>query len=80
MAGKTTKKRIKRLTREQRQLRRQVHPAALPLRRNSDEPPDDWRDPEGGAGVREPRRPGPTAPAGAMELEPERLAYLDLVR
>ncbi len=50
MAGKTTKKRIKRLTREQRQLRRQVHPAALPLRRNSDEPPDDWRDPEGGAG------------------------------
>jgi hypothetical protein len=24
----------------------------------------------GGAGVREPRRPGPEAPAGALELEP----------
>jgi hypothetical protein len=34
-------------------------------------PPPDWfDDPEGGAGVREPRRPLPTQPAGALELEP----------
>ena len=31
--------------------------------------PGDPPEPEGGAGVREPRRPLPTAPAGAIELD-----------
>jgi hypothetical protein len=32
--------------------------------------PPGWFDDGGGAGVREPRRPFPTAPAGAAEREP----------
>ena len=42
-------------------------------------PPPDWfDDPEGGAGVREPRRPSPSQPAGALELEPADLDKLNL--
>jgi hypothetical protein len=41
-------------------------------------PPDRFDDPEGGAGVREPRRPVPSQPAGAMELEPAGLDQLNL--
>jgi hypothetical protein len=37
--------------------------------------PDDL---EGGAGVREPRRPYPTMPAGALELEEPEAEYLEL--
>jgi hypothetical protein len=37
--------------------------------------PDDL---EGGAGVREPRRPYPTMPAGALELEEPESDYLEL--
>lgn len=40
----------------------------------------DWDDPEGGAGVREPRRPGPTMPAAALELDEPEPQYLDLTR
>jgi hypothetical protein len=39
--------------------------------------PDDL---DGGAGVREPRRPMPGGPSGAMELEFETPQQLDLVR
>jgi hypothetical protein len=42
--------------------------------------PPDWPDDlEGGAGVREPRRPLPGMPAGAMSLDPPQSEYLDLV-
>jgi hypothetical protein len=42
-------------------------------------PPPDWfDDPEGGAGVREPRRPLPTRPAGALEIQPAGSDNLDL--
>jgi hypothetical protein len=40
-----------------------------------DDHPDD-----GGAGVREPRRPWPTMPAEALELDEPRPLYLDLTR
>jgi hypothetical protein len=37
--------------------------------------PDDL---EGGAGVREPRRPYPTMPAGALELDEPEPQYLEM--
>jgi hypothetical protein len=65
----------KRLTRRLRQQRRQQDIKREMLRRRQGElgkrppwmdlPPDD----DGGAGVREPRRPLPTNPAGAIELD-----------
>ena len=49
------------------------------LRRFRPEDSPWWADPEGGAGVREPRRPLPTAPAGALELDlPVDLTHLGL--
>lgn len=44
-----------------------------------DLPPPSWPDDlDGGAGVREPRRPYPSAPAGALELNPPESQYLEL--
>jgi hypothetical protein len=44
-----------------------------------DLPPPTWPDDlEGGAGVREPRRPYPTMPAGALELDVPESQYLEL--
>jgi hypothetical protein len=44
-----------------------------------DLPPPTWPDDlEGGAGVREPRRPYPTMPAGALELDEPESQYLEL--
>ncbi len=40
----------------------------------------DWDDPDGGAGVREPRRPWPTMPAAALALDEPEPQYLDLAR
>jgi hypothetical protein len=41
--------------------------------------PPSWPDDlDGGAGVREPRRPLPTMPAGALELDVPDLQYLEL--
>jgi hypothetical protein len=42
----------------------------------------DWPDEDlgGGAGVREPRRPWPTMPAAALELDEPEPQYLDLTR
>jgi hypothetical protein len=37
-------------------------------------------DPDGGAGVREPRHPRPTMPAAAITLAEPELQYLDLTR
>src|SRR5512133_2550249 len=42
-------------------------------------PPPMWPDDlEGGAGVREPRRPYPSMPAGALELEVPESQYLEV--
>ena len=46
---------------------------------DSDGPWDD-DDLDGGAGVREPRRPWPTMPAAALELDEPQPLYLDLTR
>jgi hypothetical protein len=44
-----------------------------------DLPPPGWPDDlDGGAGVREPRRPYPSVPAGALELNPPESQYLEL--
>lgn len=44
-----------------------------------DLPPPSWPDDlEGGAGVREPRRPYPSMPAGALELDAPESQYLEL--
>ena len=37
-------------------------------------------DPDGGAGVREPRHPFPTMPAAALALDEPEPQYLDLAR
>ena len=76
MAGKT-KKRQRRAAKE---LRQQQLRGMRPTRRGVlREPP--WTGPDdldGGAGVREPRRPGPRRPAGAMSLEVTRFYDLDV--
>ena len=42
-------------------------------------PPPMWPDDlDGGAGVREPRRPYPTMPAGALELDMPESQYLEM--
>ena len=42
-------------------------------------PPPTWPDDlEGGAGVREPRRPYPSMPAGALELDVAESEYLEM--
>jgi hypothetical protein len=67
-----TKRRARRAAKKLEQHRRAQLTAQNPIRpqrgRWFPEPPPTG-DPEGGAGVREPRRPRPTRPAGSMELE-----------
>ncbi len=83
----TTKKNLRRAAKKVERQRRMAVAARNPLRPPRGGPfqrppfqfpfPDE---PEGGAGVREPRRPFPTSPAGAMELQYEDPQYLSLVR
>lgn len=84
--AKKTKKRLPKAIRKAEKLRKQaarrhpLDPGSGPG--NPDLPPPwntMWDDPDGGAGVREPRHPFPTQPAGAIALEPPRSQYLDLV-
>jgi len=91
MADKTQKrlrKARKRLERQRRAAlaaRNPVRPDRGPGRPGRDIGPQDlfppgWPDDlDGGAGVREPRRPFPGMPAGAVSLDPPRSQYLDLV-
>ncbi len=74
-----TKRRARRRAQRDEMLRRLVVNARNPLkgRGNRPFPPDEL---EGGAGVREPRRPSPTMPAGALELDLPTVEYLSLTR
>jgi hypothetical protein len=83
MAKNKTKKRLRKAARKLEKQRREAahrHPFDLGFGQGfPDLPPPPWDDPEGGAGVREPRRPRPSMPAGALALEEPRSTYLDLV-
>ena len=84
--AKKTKKRLPKAVRKAEKLRRQAA-RRHPLGPGSgpgypDLPPpwnDMWDDPDGGAGVREPRHPRPTQPAGAIALDRPYSQYLNLV-
>jgi hypothetical protein len=84
---KKTKKRLAKVIRRAEKVRRQaarrppLGPGSGPSYRDLPPPWDTmWDDDDdGGAGVREPRFPFPTHPAGAAALEPPRSQYLDLV-
>jgi hypothetical protein len=84
--AKKTKKRLPKAVRKAAKLRKQAarrHPLAPgsgPGSRDLPPPWDTmWDDDDGGAGVREPRHPFPTHPAGAVALDPPRSQYLNLV-
>jgi hypothetical protein len=89
---KRTRRAAKRVERQRRKaLATRTRKAAEPLRPPAQTPreqrgpgfpdlpspsrPDDL---EGGAGVREPRRPYPTMPAGALELDVRESQYLEM--
>jgi hypothetical protein len=88
----TTKRRLLRAAKRLEKQRRAALAARNPVRphRGSGGPgrevrpedlfPPGWPDDlDGGAGVREPRRPYPGMPAGALSLDPPESQYLDLV-
>jgi hypothetical protein len=88
----TTKKRLRRAAKRLERQRRAALAARNPVRPERgpgppgrDRGPDDllppgWPDDlDGGTGVREPRRPFPGMPAGAMSLDVPQPQYLDLV-
>jgi hypothetical protein len=88
VAKNKLKKRVRKAVRKELRRREALrgHPLG-PGRGGPDEPllprpesdgPDD--DLGGGAGVREPRRPWPTMPAAALELDEPEPQYLDLTR
>lgn len=78
--AETTRTRVRRrLRRRGRDARGPAVASPLTWSRGPDEPPGEPEDLDGGAGVREPRRPYPTAPAGALALDEPRDERLDLV-
>ncbi len=83
MAKNKTKKRLRKTARKlekQRRAAAQRHPSDLGFGQGfPDLPPPPWDDPDDGAGVREPRRPRPSMPAGELALDEPRSTYLDLV-
>jgi len=81
--AKKTKRRLTRAARTiERQRRQAIRRHPLDPGRGQgfpDLPPPPWDDPDGGAGVREPRQPYPSTPAGAIALPQPESQYLDLV-
>jgi len=73
MAKQTIKKRVRRAAKRLEQQRRGLIAERSALRpqsgRRFPEPPGWPDDLDGGAGVREPRRPSPSTPPGALELD-----------
>lgn len=86
MAKDKTKKRLRKQRKAAKRLRKQLESRSLgpgsPGFQESpplwDEP--GWDDPEGGAGVREPRHPRPTMPAAALQLDEPGPQHLDLTQ
>jgi hypothetical protein len=84
VADDPTKKRLRRAAKRLERQRRRASVSRNPVqqrrgRGSADPPPPDWFDnPEGGSGVREPRRPFPGQPAGALEREPAEFDELDV--
>lgn len=82
--AETLRTRARRLTRDLRRSGRTPRPTGSPppwaYGSPDEEFPGDPDDLEGGAGVREPRRPPPAAPVGAMALEEPTSEHLDLTR
>ena len=82
MAEQTTKRRVRRAAKQLERQRRRANALRNPVRPRlwrgiPDPPPLEWfDDPEGGAGVREPRRPFPGRPGAALELEPAKFKHL----
>ena len=86
--AKKTKKRLPKAVRMAEKLRREaarrhpLGPGSGPGPGFPDLPPPwntRWDDDDDGDGVREPRHPLPTHPAGAIALDPPQSQYLDLV-
>ena len=78
-----TKRRGRRAVKRVERQRRAALAARSPLKRKRgpgfpDLPPNGPHDLDGGAGVREPRRPLPHQPAGALEVEPVTFDSLDI--
>ena len=84
MADKT-KQRARRAAKRVERQRRAAIAARSPLRGTRGPgfpdlpPPSRPDDLDGGAGVREPRRPFPHQPAGAIAVEPVSFDHLDMV-
>ncbi len=83
MADNPTKRRLRRAARQLERQRRRAGVSRNPAQSRRDRgwpepPPPDWFDPEGGAGVREPRRPFPGQPAEALELKPAEFQQLNV--
>jgi len=82
--AESTKRRARRAAKRVERQRRTAIAARSPLKKKrgpgSPELPSSGPDDlDGGAGVREPRRPFPHQPAGAVEVEPVTFDSLDLV-
>jgi hypothetical protein len=79
-----TKRRARRAAKRVERQRRAAIAARTPLKPKrgppgDQDPPPSWPDDrDGGAGVREPRRPVPHQPAGALEVEPVMFDSLDV--
>jgi hypothetical protein len=79
-----TKRRARRAAKRVERQRRAAIAARSPLKRKRGPgfpglPPSGPDDLDGGAGVREPRRPFPHQPTGAVEVEPVTFDNLDIV-
>ena len=78
-----TKRRARRAAKRVERQRRTAIAARSPRKKRGpgfpDLPPGWPDDLDGGAGVREPRRPFPHQPAGALEVEPVTFDSLDVV-
>ena len=78
-----TKRRARRAAKRIERQRRTAIAARSPLKKRGpgfpNLPPSGPDDLDGGAGVREPRRPFPHQPAGALEVEPVTFDRLDIV-
>lgn len=80
----TLRTRARRLTRDLRRSGRTPRPIGSPPPWAYAPPVEDFPvdpdDLDGGAGVREPRRPAPPAPTGALAMEEPTEQHLDLTR